>query len=273
MCTESENKIASKLIDIFIEHSEELPYVNLTESRKYKGWVSDFGIELLNGKRIKLEINDNDNDLFLLFVLAIIWSRSGPWENSAYFVAYLISNNKSTSDYWKTSAAVDNERDRREKSAAEIVNSIRTSNTRKKVSFRKDIFSSVALLANKWDEIKKALEYADNNGDYIHFMKYLRSIRGLGVKERKILIKIPLILRELRCQEVYKNIPGELCCVPDKRVLDTGKELGIKLANPYYQASINIRYLIACSRKIYDLFGDLYDIPLFAYEDLKKYFI
>lgn len=77
-------------------------------------------------------------------------------------------------------------------------------------------------------------------------------------------IKIPLILRELRCQSVFSNIPGELCCVPDERVKVTSKELGITIPNV-----TSINSLLKASKVIYDNFGDLYDIPLFAYEDIK----
>jgi len=92
----------------------------------------------------------------------------------------------------------------------------------------------------------------------------LRNLSGLGNGNKSMLIKIPLILRELRCQNIYNNIPGELCCVADSRVLKAGQELGIFLVKPN-----NIRTLIETSEKIYALFDDLFDLPLFAYEDLK----
>ncbi|MFO7815125.1 MAG: hypothetical protein R6V14_05250 [Halanaerobiales bacterium] len=77
-------------------------------------------------------------------------------------------------------------------------------------------------------------------------------------------IKIPLILRELRCQNIYKDIPGKYCCVPDARVKNAAQQLNIKL--PYINSISN---LLKASGVIYKHFGDLYDIPLFAYEDLK----
>jgi hypothetical protein len=85
------------------------------------------------------------------------------------------------------------------------------------------------------------------------------------IKIRKMLIKIPLILRELRCQNIFNNISGELCCVPDTRVFEAGKELNLKIPR-----TGNLENLILSSTKIYQLFGDLYDIPLFAYYDLKN---
>ncbi len=81
-------------------------------------------------------------------------------------------------------------------------------------------------------------------------------------------IKIPLILRELRCQNVYHYIRGKDCCVPDERVKLAAKSLGIKM--PHIN---NLQNLFKASEIIYKKFGDLYDIPLFAYEDIKKYLI
>lgn len=268
MYSEEEEKIASRLTSVFLEYANELQYANL-DNNKYQGWVSNFNLKV-NGERFKLELND-ENDLFLLFVLAIAWSRSGYWENSVYFVAYLKTYNKSRVEYWKDSKNIEMEIDRRKKSINEISSVSSEFNTRAKASFRKDIFPSVGILAQEWDEIQISLANAAENADYIPFMQYVRSIQGLGARKRKILIKIPLILRELRCQGVYQNIPGEFCCVPDKRVLDASKTIGIKLVDPYRRASLDISSLINSSRKIYALFGDLYDIPLFAYEDLKHF--
>jgi len=52
-------------------------------------------------------------------------------------------------------------------------------------------------------------------------------------------------------------------CVPDARVYDTCKETGIHLPK-----ANNLENLIYSSSKIYKLFADLYDLPLFAYNDL-----
>lgn len=138
---------------------------------------------------------------------------------------------------------------------------------RKKVSFRKDIFTSVHIFAEEWESILFELNSASCSGNYVSFMEHLRDIKGLGVGSKRLCIKIPLILRELRCQNVYKDIPGELCCVPDERVKSAAKELGFSMPS----LTNNLSSLITVSRAIYKHFGDLYDIPLFAYEDLKGF--
>lgn len=120
-------------------------------------------------------------------------------------------------------------------------------------------------MAAHWDEIKLVLKKAEQQNDYVIFIEYMRNLKGLGANDNKMNIKILLILRELRCQNICKNIPGELCCVPDKRVENACKELGIRLPR-----LTSTRGLIKASSHLYHYFGDLYDIPTFGYEDLMK---
>jgi hypothetical protein len=263
--TEEEKRVANNLIESFLEKKNKLPYANIGDKNEYLGWVKNFNLtDSSNDQKISLDLNNN-NDLFLLFVLAIVWSRSGPWENSAYFVAYLKINKKDTIQYWINEKNYKKEEKNRKDSAEEISIKLKGMVPRKKISFRRDIFSSVHKLAEKWDDILIALETSERENEFESFMKYVRKIKGLGVNNRKMLIKITLILRELRCQSIYSNISGELCCVPDARVYKAAKELKIKIPT-----TNNLENLTKSSTKIYRLFGDLYDLPLFAYEDLKK---
>lgn len=259
-----EKRVADELINNFLIFKNELPYANIGEKNKYKGWVNNFNLSTRSGQTIKLDLK-KDNDLFLLFVLAIVWSRTGQWENSAFFVSYLIINEKDNVSYWLEDNNITLEKNNRIQSAKITSKSLTGHIPRKRISFRKDIFNSIFLLATKWDEIKVILQKSEEQKDFKIFMTYMRDIKGFGVGDRKMLIKIPLILRELRCQNIYNNISGELCCVPDARVFDAGKELNIKIPR-----TGNLENLILSSTKIYKLFGDLYDIPLFAYNDLKS---
>lgn len=261
-----EEKKAKELISAFIREKNNLNYVNLTDDNQYLGWVADFNINY-NDQKMYLNLKE-ENDLFLMFVLALAWSRSGQWENAAYFVTYLKADNKDYHEYWLNNENIKHEIENRDKNAAEIINKVYNPDTRNKISFRKDIFDSIHILAINWSEIKKELENSSLNGDYVSFMNYLRGINGLGVKSNRIYIKIPLILRELRCQNIYDNIPGDLCCVPDERVKKACSALDIKLPSMHKR---DINSLIRVSTKIYNLFGDLYDLPLFAYEDIDNY--
>ena len=128
---------------------------------------------------------------------------------------------------------------------------------RKKIAFRKDIYNSVNKLALNWYDIKSKMKQADLLSNWQIFIDYLSGIEGLGAGNKKMRIKIPLILRELRCQNIYNNIDGKYCCVADERVRNAYKSLGKKLPVSYLKAS----------EIIYNDFGDLYDIPPFAYYD------
>ena len=260
----AEKENSRLLIEKFLKEKHNLPYANIGLNNEYLGWVKDFNLRDFKNNPIGLDLTKN-NDLFLLFVLAIVWSRTGPWENSAFFVSYLKTNKKDTIEFWKKEVNFLEEESLREITAKEITSQIRGINPRKKISFRKDIFSSVHLLAKKWPDILKILVKSEKENNFILFMKYMRSIEGLGTNKKRILIKIPLILRELRCQHIFSNISGELCCVPDARVYSSAKQLTIKIPKVS-----NVENLIKSSTKIYQLFGDLYDLPLFACDDLNK---
>jgi hypothetical protein len=263
MINTAEKEKSCLLIEKFLKEKHNLPYANIGLENEYLGWVKDFNLRDLNNDSIGLDLTKN-NDLFLLFVLAVVWSRTGPWENSAFFVSYLKINKKDSIEFWNKEDNYKNEEFLRKLTAKEITSQIHGINPRKHITFRKDIFSSVHLLAKKWPEILTVLDKSEKENNFILFMTFMRSIEGLGANNNRILIKIPLILRELRCQHIYSNISGELCCVPDARVFNSAKQLMIKIPKVS-----NLDNLIKSSSKIYHLYGDLYDLPLFAYDDLK----
>lgn len=270
MCNQIEAVAANRLTAQFIQHAAILPYANLDHNNNYLGWVHDFGLIANDNNVINLQL-DREEDLFLLFVLAIVWSRTGPWENSAYFVAHLIDTDRSTPVFWQVHNDVIQQANQRQQAAIDAERNFNNPNRRRRISFRADIYNSIHILSNNWQNITAELLNANQDNNYINFMNYIRNIRGLGSNNNRILIKIPLILRELRCQHVFPNIPGQLCCVPDQRVLRAGNALGIILDNPYYNATNNINALINASTRIYELFGNLYDLPLFAYNDLQNF--
>jgi hypothetical protein len=256
-------KNVNKLIEEFYSRSNELVYSNLNEDKKYAGWVSDFHLRYRqNDEKIFLDLN-NKNDIFLLFILAIAWSRPGPWENAPYLISYIKYSKNDNKEYWIDRAHIENEIENSRMSSRIITRNVYGIIPRKQINFRKDIFYSINILAKKWSEIYNKLFECSQNHNYIEFMHYLHNINGLGCGNKGILIKIPLILRELRCQNIF-NIPGDICCVIDDRVSDACKEIGIDI--PKSQSSIDC--LKKSSNIIYSHFGDLYDIPLFAYNDI-----
>lgn len=256
--------VREKLIAAVIKNKDRLPYINLNDNNEYQGWTYDFNIVLPSGIKMCLDLNQ-ENDLFLLFVLAASWSKTGPWENAAFFTTYLKENQKAVIERWLDDAFVKLEIENSEKNAQNIVRVCSGLTSRKKVSFRKDFYSSVSVIAKNWSTIKEKLEAANLRNDYRIFIDYISSLDGLGAGQKRMRIKIPLILRELRCQKVYSNIPGEFCCVPDERVKESSKEIGLIVPTVS-----SIDSLFMASAVIYKHFGDLYDIPLFAYEDVKQ---
>ena len=255
--------VKERLINAVIKNKDRLSYINLNANNEYQGWTYDFNIILPNGVKMSLDLR-REEDLFLLFVLASSWSKTGPWENAAFFTTYLKGSKKAKVDLWLDNAFVNSEIDNSKKNSQSIVNLCRGLVSRKKVSFRSDYYSSIAVLANNWNKIKGKLEMSNIQGNYIIFINYISSLEGLGAGQKRMRIKIPLILRELRCQRIYDNIPGEFCCVPDERVKVSLKEMGIKI--PHINT---LDSLLQASKVIYSYFGDLYDIPLFAYQDVK----
>ncbi|OFC68824.1 hypothetical protein BFC18_00745 [Alteromonas confluentis] len=254
-----------QLMDAFHQQKTTLPYVTLKSDGSYAGWVSDFRFRFHGQKdNLRLDLN-HENDRFLLYVLAVVWSRSGPWENSAFFVAHLKFNKLDNPLLWLKKEFVRQQRESRLTDAAAILQNIESPSSRKKISFRADIFNSIAILATRWTEIEKSLADCAASGDYIPFVYLLRNIDGLGTNGKKMMIKIPLILREFRCQQIYSNIPGEYCCVPDNRVKVAAKALSdMKLSSAYP----GLPNLLKASAQIYAVYGDLYDLPLFASNDL-----
>ena len=227
--------------------NKDLPYINLTNGNKYAGWVNASGSQG-NNLPLKLDLT-KEWDVFCLFVLASAWSRTGPWEYAVYFVERLRTtfNNIKNIDI-KTLR----------KDCDSFVQKQDDLKIRKRLAFRTDLYPSLEVLRQSWSEVEKKLDNSGKSGDWVGFVHYIREIKGLASSGKRMKIKIPLILRELRCQNVYDNIPGDLCCVPDQRVKDAYQMIG-NFPNDFLKAS----------RRIYEDFGDLYDIPAFAYEDYK----
>ena len=192
----------------------DLPYINLTKDNQYAGWVNASGS---NGDNLPLKLDlMKEWDEFCLLVLASAWSRSGPWENAIYFVERLRTNFNSIKNIDIKTLRKDCDSYVQKHKHGDILED--AVKVRKKLAFRTDLYSSLEVLCQHWNEIKRELGKADKLRDWVGFVHYIRDIKGLASNGNRMQIKITLILRELRCQNVYNNIPGDLCCVPDKRV-------------------------------------------------------
>lgn len=249
--------LVKDLILLTVNNKNKYGYINLDTDNNYNGWVTDFNLKNISDNSIvQLDLH-KEKDLFLLFVLASAWSKTGPWENAVYFTTYIKNKDKDIS-VWKDGKYIDAEIKRKSQSCQEISNKVYGIKSRKKISFRKDFFKSVHILAKEWQEIKKYMDLANEKCNWKIFIDYISSIEGLGSGKNKMRIKIPLILRELKCQKIYSNIDGKYCCVADERVRKAYTNyLGRKLPQNYLKAS----------EIIWNDFGTLYDIPAFACRD------
>jgi len=272
-----------KLKNCVIEGKLETAVPIKIKNGKYLGWVSDFGFSL-DGEKFFLDLN-NWNDVFLLFALSIAWSKNSRWENAALFVAYLRYYSKDTPDYWLKEENVQKEIKNARKSRKEILKKVENFNYRSYPAFSKDIFPPMKTLSENWNEIKEALEHLKSLKNVklknaISFALKLRNIPNLAPGGKRLLVKIPLIMRELRCQEVI-NFPGEVCCVIDSRVKEAikelfGSEFNALRVSPAIKRTLSeindssFRSVFRKSERVYSLFGDLYDIPLFLYFECKE---
>ncbi|MCR4660648.1 MAG: hypothetical protein K5765_01445 [Clostridia bacterium] len=282
----------SRLNSVLTANSSKLAYINLNvigEASSYSGWISNFHIykrrDHSHSSPLFLDLT-NDNDLFMLFVLASCWSRTGQFENATYFTVYLKEKGYDDPLLWLNPSFVNSERRIKDQSVNYILGiyeDIRLPG-RKEISFRSDFYDGVAILASNWNDIKQSLNDSETKKDYSIFINKIRSIGGIGGAgpDGRMSIKIPLILRELRVAKRFSDIPGEWCCVPDQRVLKTCKSSFFNITFDFpdnyrkypltrrYVLDPGIRMVLNKSQVIYSYFGDLYDIPLFAYEDLHK---
>lgn len=124
---------------LVIENKGVLPYINLNEYNAYIGWVSDFNIQFVDGKQMQLDLKE-EKDLFLLFVLAAVWSRSGRWENAAYFVTYLKYQQLDQVSEWNNKVFREKLKENRQTEAGHIAEYCKEIESRVKISFRKDIY-------------------------------------------------------------------------------------------------------------------------------------
>ena len=258
-----------KLIMLVRANKKALPYVNIYSNGNYAGWVSDFHIvDKQTGKSVCLNLAC-PQDRFILFAIASCWSRSGAWENGAYFGAYLKSLHEDPFTYWMDKNKIAEEKEKSSK-VAEQIEQNGGLKPRKKVAFRSDFYDSLEVLAKNWESIEKSLKNSERQNDYMIFIDCISSMKGLGAGKRTMKIKIPLILRELRIQNIYENIPGKWCCVPDSRVIKAAKSDIFAIDLPNYCTTIPA--VLKASERIYNLFTDLYDLPLFAFNDIEDLF-
>lgn len=238
-----------------IATGEDLPsYFKLNEKNQYIGWVSNLAVHVPPTKQhlLKLDLHEA-KDRFILFALAGAWSYTGHWESGAYFAVYLKDTSAAwTTDDWQNEGFVRSQIDEARKWCKKLARELGRKKAR---SFRNEFLDTTRLLAKNWKNIQDELDEASQSSDWEKFADDLGKLKILNYSTKSMSVKIPFILRELRCQGIYENIPGTLCCVADSRVCRVYREV--------FDDPLPVDKLKASAR-IYKDWGDWYDLPAFA---------
>ena len=219
----------------------------------YAGWVSAMHGGTVDGSPVHWDLNRRDRR-FGLYLLASAWSRAGRWEGGAR--AALAMASEPTRFLNPTTWTDDDAAGAFSELQVIAATRVRIPGGRP-ARLRSDCVSSFFAVAVNLDHIETTMaDLRSGRMNASAAFRLLRSIKGTAARGNCWNIKLPLIFRELRCQG-WREIPGDLCCVPDVRVRRTYRRLGHRLPT-------DVR---AASRIIYRDFGDLYDIPAFLFPD------
>lgn len=234
-------------------------YFRINDKGQYLGWVSKISV---NFDRKNLEVKcflnlTDEKDLFILFALAGAWSHSGQWENGAYFALYLKNSDWKILDWESHEFSL-----KQQMKSNGWLNNVSSRVDGKERSFRPEFCDTTHRLAKEWKGIKAALKFSEQLSEWRCFSCYLKNLKIIDNGKRSMDVKIPFILRELRCQGIYKDIPGKLCCVADARVREFYEKLVENTGKKEYKLA---KDSMLASNQIYQDWGDLYDLPPFSF--------
>ena len=137
---------------------------------------------------------------------------------------------------------------------------------RNTIRFDEDIFYQLHILAKNWPAILNMLNESWHTKNYMPFLHYMSQMPGLNTNIEIVSVVVPQILKELRCQGVYPDVPGPMCCVLDRRAVKAARRLGINLI-----PVTGIKSYLEAAEKVHCLFQNDFDLPLFAYKDIKVF--
>lgn len=89
----------------------------------------------------------------------------------------------------------------------------------------------------------------------------IKGRNGRIIEKPLLRVKVPLILRELKCEGAIE-VEDKYCCVPDTRVRKMMKIIGYPQVIGFDNISV-----IKNSEIISKFFGNYYDLPLFDFVD------
>ncbi|VVB86127.1 Uncharacterised protein [uncultured archaeon] len=259
-----------KISEIIIE-------ITFPNTRGYGGWFKAFPVRF-NKEPFQFDFK-NEKDIIALIFLATIWNIDRyKWENAVGLVGVLHNENMLNIKEWSSRSFI-NKLDKKllENEMNNLIMNNKDLGKRGHLFIKNGadgVFERLYKISCAYDYLKYILKIEDilkGNKPQINLTifndfdneKLKIDSKGRYGKIRKQLlkVKIPLILRELKCAGVIE-IDDKYCCVPDTRVREIMAIIGYPQKD-----NIDINSVIKNSEIISKYFGTYYDLPLFDFYD------
>lgn len=268
----SKNKHRTLSSNDLMEISKIIIKKKYPNSTNYDGWFNAFPFKLNKEDDANFNLDfGTDKGMLALIFLATMWNmRSYSWENAIGVIGVLYKRDLLNVNDWCSRDFI-NSLDK--ESLEDEMNNFDLMN-RKSLYIkpgRLGVFERLHKIASEYDYLKEILKIDDIlmgnkpklDSNVFHKMNNDR-LKMINDKSEKMLllkVKIPLILRELKCAGKI-DVDDNLCCVPDSRVKKMMTIIGYK-----YDTSSGINSIIKNSKIINQYFKSYYDLPLFDFYD------
>ncbi|PAV12482.1 hypothetical protein ASJ81_06255 [Methanosarcina spelaei] len=263
-------KIISKLI------------INKTypNSDSYRGWFEEYPLRFDKDDEENFNFDfSKEKDIIALIFLATAWNMPNyKWENTVGLVAVLYKKNLLDIDKWSSQRFIES-LDKND--LVREMNNFRSTFLSDRGNLyikggKYGVFERLHIVAREYNFLKETLQIdkiiegeIPPKLDHNIFPRFDNPRLVIEVKRKSnkiakypiLRVKVPLILRELKCQNRI-DISGEYCCVPDTKVKQIMKTIGYNPSLDYDYSSV-----IYNSKIIYKYFGLHYDLPLFDFFD------
>lgn len=258
-----------KISEIIIEKT----YPN---TRGYGGWFKAFPVRFNIQTDESFQFNfKNEKDIVALIFLATIWNiQNYKWENAVCLVGVLYNENMLNIKEWSSKSFIN----KLDKKLLENKMNNLDLDKRNRLFIKNGadgVFERLYIISLAYDYLNNILRVEDilkGNKPQINqtiFHKFdneklkidSKGRNGKLIKKLLLKVKIPLILRELKCAGAIE-IEDKYCCVPDTRVREIMAIIGYPQKD-----NIDINSVIKNSEIISKYFGTYYDLPLFDFYD------
>lgn len=263
------NKISKKIIE-----------TTYPKSRNYGGWFNAFPVnfDIKNNENFQFNFK-KEIDIIALIFLATLWNMPNyKWENAVGLIGVLQNRNLLDISEWSSRKFIDN----LDKKLLETeMNNFNLNPGLYKrghlyIKAGKDgVFERLHKISREYDYLKNIFRIEDilngnkplieetifNKMDNEKLKIETKGRNGKIIKKPLLRVKVPLILRELKCKDAI-DVDDKYCCVPDTRV----KKIMTIIGYPQ-ELGFDINSVINNSEIISKFFGNYYDLPLFDFID------